>query len=152
MCFGTPLLRYPVAVPQKLTRWNTNIAVTAAPPLKIMSTGQSEADSELSHEEINNGDYTVRGIWTCLHTPDLPEGDEHVMDEDEVDTLDELADTFGVHNHTDCLSCEAHNNHYEGDLDRVEVIDSNGDVVQVISPEVLVQEYDMADDYGKYPA
>jgi hypothetical protein len=46
----------------------------------------------------------------------------------------------------------AHNNHYEGDLDRVEVIDSDDDVVQIISPEVLVQEYGMVDDYEEYAA
>jgi hypothetical protein len=109
------------------------------------------ADGELSHEEINSGEYTVRAVWTCLN-PDLPDRESHVMDESEVDTFEDLADTFGIHNHDNCIDCEADNAHYKGDLDRVEVVDADREVVQNVELEMLVQEYEMADDYGEFKA
>jgi len=110
---------------------------------------QMTAHDELTHEEINDGPFTIRGVWTC-NSPELPDSKEHVMDKDETARFEKLADDFGVHHHDNCLDCEAHNNHYEGDLDRVEIVDESGTVVQTIEPEVLVEEYDMAGDYNKF--
>ena len=109
------------------------------------------AGSKLSYEEIDNGESTLHGIWTC-NNPDLAGEEEHVMGEGEADTFEELADKFGAHYHGDCMDCEAYNAHYEGSLDRVEIVDANGEVIQIVEPEKLVQEYGMADDYGKFRA
>lgn len=115
-----------------------------------MATVDTE-NGELNHEEINNGDFALRGIWTCNNSH-LSGGEEHIMGESEVDTFEGLSSEFGVHYHDNCMECEAYNAHYEGDLDRVEIVNTDGEVVQTVEPEVLVQEYGMVDDYGVFKA
>lgn len=109
-------------------------------------------ERELTHEQVDrNDDYSVRGVWTC-NNPELPDGKEHEMATSEADTLAELADEFTVHYHGNCMRCEGHHDHYEGSLDRVEVLGPGEELVDIVDPAILVRDYGMEDDMGEVEA
>jgi len=102
-----------------------------------MATSTSTTDDEYPATA------TFRAVWTC-ENPDLPGEAEHVMGDEETDSLDELAENFTAHHHDNCLDCEGYNAHYEGHLDRVEVR-VDGDVVEELSADTLVTKYGMSE-------
>lgn len=94
--------------------------------------------SDVDEESEYSSDAVFRAVWTC-NSPQ----ENHVMAEDEANSLEEVARDWTIHFHVNCDRCVDYNDHYEGSLDRVEVIE-DGSVVDEISPETMIKEYNMS--------